>query len=257
MQYSSHSSRSHRLFRRAVCALLSCLLLLGTAALLSGCVENVLFTTTQNGYTYTLSGSKNRVKTIRVSSDGKEIGTYATKGIDRSMTDKAFGFLLTDLNLDGHDDMLLLTAREKAGNVYDCFLWDETAGHYVYNASLSRLCGLTVASPEAEDDHGSVLLYAYDYRLTTDPATSDSPEYDTIRYGMTAYYLDSAGSLTPAARTELTYYEENEVYCLMTYTCEVYDAKSGDVSWKDTSEKWIFEEDFVPENVPLGHFFAK
>ena len=222
----------------AGCLLTLCLLFVG-------CGSELLYTETREGITYSLYGTANGVTRIQVSTPDGQTTTYAVRGLQNAAEEPARGLRFADLNFDGRDDMMLLTARTAVGDTYACFLQGEAPGDYVLHEKLSALRGLQIGD--------APFLTAYEHNLMIDPATGDTPAFSIETYAAVNYVWQD-GALTAVRRQELTYYQENEVYSYITY---LPDAEShGRDVWVTATEQWIFEENFDADRWPLGHFFA-
>lgn len=219
--------------------------LLALCLLFVGCGDELLYAETREGITYSLYGTENGVTRIQVSTPDGQTTTYAVRGLRGAAEEPAMGLRFADLNFDGRDDMMLLTARTVVGDSYACFLQGETPGDYVLHEKLSSLRGLQI--------NDASFLSAYEHDLMIDPATDDTPAFQIETYAAVNYiWQDDA--LTAVSRAELTYYQENEVYSYITYLPD--EERPGRDAWVTATEQWIFEENFDADRWPLGHFFV-
>ncbi len=218
------------LFRSLSALLVMCLL----AVSVCGCSGETLHTQTADGMTYTLYGG-DRPEKLTVTKDGKTVFSVRKRGAPLTVGAEDQSLTLCDLDFDGDTDIRYLTGITEHARHYSCYLWDGET--FVLHRGLSSLNNL---EPDAESKE----LTSFQTELTIDPATQDTPAFDILLKRLTRYRWED-GEPVAFHRTELTFYEESDIYCYA-----IYELKE-DGEWCPTRESWITAERFDEDLYPL------
>lgn len=188
---------------------------------------NMLKEIQKDGVTYRLYGYDTGVRRVTVT--GNEGNALCTVNVDVNMNGGEpyasdgsdgldFGFMLTDIDLDGDDDIVITTCRVKNKEKY-CFFMND--GKFVFT-EVSALSALP--SPVFGDGSGKVSISYHRLNYEIEPTPGNPPNYVETEKKV-SFGWDKEGKLHGMSGEALIYYSENDVYCLVTY---VRDKESGE-----------------------------
>ena len=224
-----------------LCSILLCVLLL--LPLLISCTGerfDLLYEIEQNGLTFSVRGSGDRVKQITVKENGKVIWSKRVR-TDKKMEkiDDTYGLVVQDVDFDGYDDILIAIEKEGECIRYDCYWRVNSKPQYNLNEELSSLYNV-----RADARLGAIFTFSQ----STDARGDNS----YLRTDKVTKYFWVDGKLVPDMYAALHYYSGGgqKPYC---YSVAYYDRDLGD--FLDSSDKWLTEEEYESTDWSFLYYF--
>lgn len=226
-----------------LCSLLFCILLL--MPLITACATerfDLLYQVKQNGLTYCVRGTKDRVKQIVVKEGDKAIWSKRVR-TDRDMgkVDDTYGLSVQDLNFDGYDDVLIAIAKDGDCISYDCYIRTDEKPQYNLSTELSGLCNI-----KADARLKAILVF--------EETTEARDDNAFLRTEKVTKYFWKEGKLVPDMYAAIQYYsggEQKPYY----YSVAYYDEELGD--FLDSSDLWFTEDEYEAADWSFFYYFKK
>ncbi len=229
--------------KKRILYLLLCLLMLLPLCSCAAEKYDLVYSETHGELEYNVRGSKNRARQIVVKR-GDEILFAEKIKVNRKVGSLggSYGFEVTDLNFDGHDDMMIV--NEKAGDqkVYTCWIWDAEENTFAFHKDLTGLCNV-------KSDSILQAVFGFSHTFSSEKAYDDAPAA-TVSTDTTTKYIWVDGKLTPQVKASITYYSETALYC---YSVSYYDQKAG--AFMDSDDKWLTPEEYKQQDMSFLYYF--
>ena len=217
-----------------------CLLALLLLISLVSCAEmhDLLYETEQNGLTYCVRGTDNRAKQIVVK-DGDRV--LWSKSVDADACvgnhDGCYGLGIADLNFDGYDDVMIVTAVNGDLISYACFLRDGANESFHYSKDLSALSTIGI-------NYGLKAIFGF---------SSEREELSDGHYSLcdkATKYVWSNGKPIPQMYASITYNSKSDNY---RYSVAYYDESSK--QFEDSSDIWMTPEEYAEADMEFLYYF--
>ncbi|MBQ7592259.1 MAG: hypothetical protein IJU46_07045 [Clostridia bacterium] len=248
-----NSDRSaNKKIRKAAILLLLVSAVLAQALLCSCGTGTEIASVTKDGVTYAARGSTDGIKSVTVVKDGAEVAVLTAR---QNMSDPPYsdgdgfnyGLTVDDIDLDGNCDVVIQTSRIPGAERYVFYMGGGSLS-FTADARLSAL-----VAPSFGRGDGKICSTSHDifFESRNIPGTPD--EY-TERLVRSEWGRDPVRGIVCLAETALTFYSEQNIYCLSVAKISP-DTDSSELETE--SEKWIKPDElpaygFQPFAFPAG-----
>ena len=181
----------------------------------------------EDGYTFNYKGSFGKARRVVIKNDGGKISTVRIKSdteIFESIED--FNAIISDINGDKEEDILLPTAHDDEGDVvYSIFIFDDSKFTKYEDAELTN--------PNF-DAETNIIYTEESIKLVIQEATKTNPEFYELTEKIAKHAFDGDGKLITLAERSIIYYSESDYYCYAIYE---YSEETKDLAYVD--EIWF------------------
>lgn len=221
---------------KKICCLLALLLLLS----LTSCAEmhDLLYETERGEWTYCVRGTDHHAKQIVVK-DGDRVIWSQSVDVDAAVGnhDDCYGLGVADLNFDGYDDVMIVTAVDGDLVSYDCFLRDGASERFQYSEELSALSTIGI-------NYKLEAIFGF---------SSEREALSESHYSLcdkATKYVWIGGKLTPEMYASITYNSKIDTY---RYSVAYFDEKLN--RFEDSSDVWMTPEEYAEADMSFLYYF--
>lgn len=222
--------------KKSFCALL---LLCSAVLLLSSCRYGRLLTVKTDGrFEFRAWGSDDGIRSVEVTENGKVTAdlTVSAKRAGHAFSDGDgldYGLTVCDIDLDGATDIAVMTSNFPGSEKYVFFFGDGN-GSFKKNEKLSDFL-----SPVFGQGDGLIAVSSVQITVDRTPGANPDAPLEYTEKHVTEYYGRQDGKIKLVRVRALTFYSENDIYCLGEYIPDP-DMPDG---LDPVSEIWIHPED--------------
>ncbi len=223
-----------RALARALSALLAILFCVPFCS--CGTDGQLLCTVSSGGREYAAYGSIRGITGVKVTENGDPVAMIRTgkrsDGEPYSDGDGLnYGLTVTDVDLDGYDDVVIQTCRESGNETYRFFFGD--GKKYTAGTKFDSFAGAVFGLGDG--------LVGYTYEKTVWYVRSESNP-DVYEHSRTTEWWTrtAEGQIIPSRGESLVYYSDQDIYCLALLT---YDPETKQLV--PDSERWLSSEELA------------
>jgi len=221
---------------KKICYILVLLLLFP----LTSCAEmhDLLYETEQNGLTFCVRGNGDHAKQIVVK-EGDRVLWSKSVDVDAGVGnhDGCYGLGVADLNFDGYEDVMLVTAVDGDIVSYACYLRDSKDEDFDYSEELSAISTIGV----------NASLKAI-FGFSSERETLSGNHYSLC--DKATKYVWSGGTLIPEMYASVTYNSKIDTY---RYSVAYYDEELK--RFEDSSDVWMTPEEYAEADMGFLYYF--